>query len=392
MAINVNLFCQLLTLLPKNSFSRLVRKYNSDKYSKGINSWTHFISMLFCHIGQVHSVRDIASGLMSTTGNISHLGVERAPCKSTISYANANRDWRLFQDFYYEVLEHVTTIYGFHRQQLRRLKRKVYLLDASIIPLCLSMFDWAKYKTKKGASKLHTVLDYDGCLPVYTCVTDGKTHEVNIAKNLTFPIGSVVVFDRGYIDYEWLYNLDSRKIFFVTRAKENMAYRVTEDFNTKGFEPDCILEDKDIELILPVAKQAYPKKMRLVRYLDSKTGKEYTFLTNNRKWSAKTVADIYKERWQIEVFFKHIKQNLSIKSFVGTSENAVQIQIWTAMIAILLLKLLQLIAKYKWNLSNLITFIRLNIFVKIPLFDWLNKPFYENDVGINQQQLTINLS
>lgn len=391
MAINVNLFCQLLTLLPKNIFSSLVKKHQSDKHTKGIDSWTHFVSMLFCHIGQANSVRDISNGLMSTTGNINHLGVGRAPSKSTISYVNANRDWRLFRDFYYAVLEHITATHSFPRQHLRRLKRKIYLMDASILPLCLSMFDWAKYRTNKGAGKLHAVLDYDGCLPVYACVTDGKTHEVNIARNLLFPVGSVVVFDRGYIDYEWMNNLDSRKVFFVTRAKDNMAYRVIEDFKTEGLEPDCILEDKDIELILPVAKQLYPGKLRLVRFLDSKTGKEYTFLSNNRKWSAKTVADIYKERWHIEVFFKHVKQNLSIKSFVGTSENAVQIQIWTAMIAILLLKFLQLKAHYKWNLSNLITFIRLNLFVKIPLFDWLNKPFYETDVGTNQLQLTINL-
>lgn len=390
-SININLFSQLLQLIPKKEFQGLIVKHGSDKHSKGIDSWTHFVSMLFCHIGQADSVRDISNGLMSTTGNLNHLGIKRAPSKSSISYINATRDWQLFKDFYFALFEYLTKTHSFSRKHLRRLKRKIYLLDASILPLCLSMFDWAKYRTNKGAAKLHAVLDYDSCMPVYGCITDGKTHEISIARTLQFTAGSVVVFDRGYIDYSWLYELDSKEVFFVTRAKESMAYEVIEEYKTEGLESWKIIADQDIKLISNKAQKDYPKKLRLINYWDSTNKKLYTFITNNKNWKAETIADIYKERWNIEVFFKLVKQNLNIKSFVGTSENAVYIQIWTALIAILLLKFLQGEAKYKWHFSNLVTFIRLNLFVKIALFEWLDYPFYEPDIGDDNGQQSLNL-
>jgi len=203
-------------------------------------------------------------------------------------------------------------------------------------------------------------------------------HEINVAKKLSFPAGSVVVMDRGYVDYGWLRVLDSSRCLFVTRAKTNMAYQVVEDNTEKNGENAFILADQLIALTTPQASRDYPEKLRLVVYLDSRSGREYTFITNNLHWKAQTVADIYRERWQIEVFFKHIKQNLKIKSFVGTSENAVKIQLWTALIAVLLLKFLKEKARYKWHLSNLVSFIRLNLFVKIGLNKWLDNPFYEH--------------
>ncbi|GAA4430767.1 hypothetical protein GCM10023091_00450 [Ravibacter arvi] len=205
------------------------------------------------------------------------------------------------------------------------------------------------------------MLDYDGLLPVFVKLTEAKTHEIKVAKEMTFPKGSVVVVDRGYLDFGWLKVLDSRGCFFVTRAKSNMAHEVKEQYDVEG----GVLQDEDICLTSYASKKEYGYLLRRIRYLDSRTGKEYVFLTNNRHWDAQTLADIYKERWAIEVFFKQIKTHMKIKSFVGTSENAVLIQIWTAMIPMLLLKYLKEKADYKWHLSNMVAFIRLNLFVKI---------------------------
>jgi hypothetical protein len=219
------------------------------------------------------------------------------------------------------------------------------------------------------------LLDYDGCLPAFADLTHGKVHEIQVARNMQVPSGSILVFDMGYYDFNWWYNLDSNNIYFVTRAKDNMDYEVLESYDASVEKDKNILEDADIMLNGYNAKKEYPKKLRLVRYWDEVNQNELVFLTNNTSWTATTVSQIYKERWNIESFFKMIKQNLKIKSFVGTSENAVQIQMWTALITILLLTYLKLKAKYEWHMSNLITFIRLNLFVKINLWEWINQPF-----------------
>jgi len=383
--VKISLFSQMLRLIPRDKFERLVSKHSSDKHQKGINSWTHLVAMLFCHIGGAASVRDISNGLTSTTGNLSHLGVDRVPSKSSLSYINRNRTPELFKALYFMLLEHLSGAHKFSRSGLSRLRRKIFLADASIIPLCLKVFDWACYRSQKGAVKLHTVLDYDGLLPVFVKLTAAKTHEIKVAKEMIFPKGSVVVVDRGYLDFAWLKVLDSSKCFFVTRAKSNMAYEVKEQYDVEG----GVLQDEDIYLTSYASKKEYGSVLRRIRYLDSRTGKEYVFLTNNRHWDAQTVADIYKERWAIEVFFKQIKTHMKIKSFVGTSENAVLIQIWTAMIAMLLLKYLKEKADYKWHLSNMVAFIRLNLFVKIGLMEWLNKPFYKPITGLQGDQLRI---
>ncbi len=387
--IKVNLFSQILANISREKFDTLVKKHQSDKHNKGLKSWTHLVSMLFCHIGGACSVRDISNGLSSTTGNLSHLGIFRVPCKSSLSYMNTHRSYELFKDFYFQLLDQLVSKHSFAKKGLLQLKRKIYLVDASIIPLCLDIFDWAVYRTSKGAVKLHAVLDYDGCLPVFAQITEGGVHEINVAHTINFPKGSVIVADRGYVDYQWLKVLDSRGCFFVTRAKTNMAFHVHQRFEVKGLKSDGVLEEQHVSLKNYKAKKNYPDKLRLIRYLDSITGKEYVFLTNNFSWKAKTVADIYKERWHIEVFFKQIKQYMKIKSFVGTSQNAVQIQIWTAMTAILLMKFLKETAKYEWHLSNLVTFIRLNLFVKIDLQQWLDNPFCTKNKEDQDPQLSI---
>ena len=373
---NVSLFSQVVKLLPRDKFTSLVHKYKSDKHSKGINSWTHLVSMLFCHLGKADSVRDISNGLLSITGNIVHLGVKRAPSKSSLSYINSHRTADLFRDFYFTLLEHFQSQHNFDRKALKNLKRKIYLLDATVLPLCLSMFDWAKFRKAKGGAKLHLLLDYDGCLPVFADLTQARVHEVNVARKITFPRGSVVVCDMGYQDFGWMKDLDSKGVFFVTRLKDNICYVTENSFEINKIYEGIVLEDSNIWLEREDTASKYPDALRLVRFWDSTNNREFKFLTNNMDWSPKTVADIYKQRWSIESFFKDLKQQLEIKSFIGTSENAVKIQVWTALISMLILKFLKQKAKYKWHLSNLVSHIRHNLFVKTDLFAWLDKPFY----------------
>jgi len=373
--VKLSLFSQITSLMPRDLFTEIVKKYGTDKYSKGIDSWTHLISMLFCHFGHANSVRDISNGLRSITGNINHLGCQKAPSKSTVSYVNENRDWIIFRDFYFVLAEYFRKMTKFSKPGLQQLRRKVYLLDASVISLSLSLYDWAKFRTRKGAVKLHLLLDYEGCLPAFADLTHGKVHEIQVARKMKFPLDSILVFDMGYYDFSWWYNLDSMNIWFVTRAKDNLDYEIVDTYDISDEKDKNVRQDCNIRIKSYKGKNEYPKTLRLVRYWDEINGNELVFLTNNLSWTATTVAQIYKERWNIEAFFKIIKQNLKIKSFVGTSENAVQIQIWTALITILLLTFLKIKAKYQWHMSNLVTFIRLNLFVKIDLWEWINQPF-----------------
>lgn len=362
-------------MIPRSLFSDIVKKYNSDKFSKGIDSWAQFISMLFCQLGHADSVRDISNGLRSITGNINHLGCSQAPSKSTISYINEHRTYKVFQEFYYALADYFRSQLKFTKPGLFQLKRKIYLLDATVISLSLSLYDWAKFRTRKGAVKLHMLLDYEGCLPAFADLTHGGVHEITMAKKMELPTDSILVFDMGYYDFSWWHHLDSINNWFVTRAKDNLDFEIVEDYDVSNEKDKNVKMDLNIRLASAKGQQEYPKLLRLVRFWDEVNKKELVFITNNRSWTATTVARIYKERWNIEAFFKIIKQNLKIKSFVGTSENAVQVQIWTALITILLLTFLKTKAKYQWHMSNLITFIRLNLFVKIDLWEWINQPF-----------------
>jgi len=371
--IKVSLFNQVLQIVDRSIFNRLVEKHQTDKYSKGINTWTHFVSMLFMQLSKVDSLRDISNGLRSATGNLSHLGVKRAPSKSSIGYLNKKRKAIFFEELYFELLDKLEPSLSKRRKYARRLKRKVFIMDSSIIPLCLSLFDWARFRTKKGAVKLHAVLDYDTGLPSYATITDGKRHDVKEAKQIVFPRDSVLVVDRAYVDYDWLNELDSSGVFFVTRLKSNADIEIVENFLTND-RHDHVLNDQDIKLTGFYTSQKYPDKLRIVKVYDQENDQELVLLTNNLSWTAVTISQLYKARWDVEVFFKHIKQLFRVKTFVGTSENAVRIQMWCSMVAILLFSYLKQKAKHKWNLSNLVTFLRINLFVKIDLWKWVNNP------------------
>jgi len=379
---NISLFGQIIQRIDRSIFNKLVKEHQTDKHQKGFTSWSHLISMLFCHFAKSESLRDISNGLRSATGNLNHLGNVHPPTKSNLSYQNKNRNWELFKDYYYALQKQLGQQAGF-KQVKFRIKSKILLLDASVISLSLSLFDWAKYKTKKGAIKLHTLLDFEGKLPIYVNISDGKTADNKGAYDIPLIANSVIVADRFYNDFYLLNVWDSNNVFFVIRHKTNLKFATIKENELPKNRHQHILKDEIIELT-GKAKEKYPKKLRRVVVWDEKNEQVIELITNNFKWSCNTISELYKSRWDIEIFFRDIKQLLNIKSFIGTSENAVLIQIWTALITILILKYLKALAKHNWYLSNLVAFLRINLFVKIDLQKWLDEPFWKKEKPPNK--------
>jgi len=365
-----SMFSQILKLVPRVDFERLVQKTGAERGAKGLSSWSQFVAMLFCQLGRAHSLREIEGGLKSCEGKLSHLGIE-ATARSSLSYANGHRPWQLFENVFYELLERVRGSVALPRKF--RFKNKLVSLDSTVIDLCLSMYDWAKFRRTKGAVKLHLVLDHDGYLPCFGVITDGGVHDVKVAQQLSFAPGTVVVDDRGYNDYGLFGRWTAQGVFFVTRLKDNAQYEVVEAHappQNRG-----ILCDQTIRLTGLGAQEKCPHLLRRVEAVREDTGETLVFLTNHHKLGASTIAAIYKDRWSIELFFKALKQNLKIKTFVGTSPNAVKTQIWCALISMLLLRYLQLRSRFGWSLSNLVALLRMNLFTHRDLEAWLNEPF-----------------
>jgi hypothetical protein len=368
-----SIFSQLLQLFPRLEFEEAVRKHRLDYAAKGFSSWGQFVAMLFCQFGRAHSLREICGGLASCEGKLRHLGVSDSPKRSTLAYANANRPWSLYQTVFEQLLSKCQLVVaGRGINKKFRFKNKLVSLDSSVIDLSLSLFDWAHFRRTKGAVKLHLLLDHEGYLPSFAVITNGKTSDIKAARRLKFEPGTVVVMDRGYIDYEWFVQLTLQGVYFVTRLKDNASFEVVE--NRKVPAATSILKDQ----IIFFHNQAVPDRehfFRVVEIWDEEKQRSFTFLTNNMKFAASTIAAIYKDRWQVELFFKAIKQNLKIKTFLGTNPNAVKTQIWTALIAMLVLRYLQLMSTFGWSLSNLAALLRHQLFVYRDLIGWLNAPF-----------------
>lgn len=361
-----SMFSQLLPLVPRPTVERLARTTGASKGQKGFSSWDQCVAMLFCQLGRAHSLREICGGLASCSGKLSHLGLRKAPAVSTLSYANSHRPYQLFEELFYEILAKIAAEHrGRHKF---RFKNKLLSLDATVIDLCLDMYNWAEFRRTKGAIKLHMQLDHDGYLPCFAVMTEGKAHEITVARSTRFQRGTIVVFDRGYTDHEWFGSLTDEGVFFVTRLKSNSVYEIVEEFDPpRG---SHVLEDQHIIFERSPDDHHY----RRVSIMDATSGEILEFLTNNMTLSPTTVAAIYKDRWKIELFFKALKQNLKIKTFLGTTANAVQTQIWTALICMLLLRYLQLRSTYNWSLSNLLALLRMNLFVHRDLWSWINEP------------------
>jgi len=373
--VKITLLGQIFNKLNRNHFKIIVDKHEGDKHSKGINSWTHLVSMLFLHLARLTSLREVSNGLLSISGNLVHLGVmKKCPKKSSLSYINKHRSSIIFKEFYYKLYEELSVISEFKKIKFR-IKKRVLLLDSTLITLCTTLFPWARYSKTKGAIKLHTLLDYEGCLPQYVHISDGKMADVTAAKLIDIPKNSVVVADRGYEGYKLLFDWDQRGISFVVRIKESTGKIGCKERELSKDKNQEILIDEDIILENEETRKKYDKKLRRVVVYVADTDVIIELITNNFTWTAETISNLYKSRWQIESFFKDLKTHLKIKTFIGTSDNAVEIQIWTAMITMLILKYLKSISKHSWCLSNLIAFLRLNLFVKIGLEYWLDTPF-----------------
>ncbi len=370
---NTTLFSQIIRLLPKEKFRLLVDSLGTDKHCKGLDSWTHLVSMVFCQFGAKDSLRTICQGLLSATGNLVHLGISKAPSKSALSYNNELRDATLFEKYFHQIVE------LFHSPKRRngrlaRIKAPVKILDSTTISLCMKVFDWAKYRKTKGAVKMHTLIDYDAIMPEYVCISKGNKSDNKAAFDVSVPKGAVVVADRGYADHKLLLHWAINQVFFVVRIPESWNLEMITDEAINNHLPANINIQKAGKVRLESGKPL-PEGTRLIEVWDEVNQSMIRLLTNHKSWTAATIADLYKCRWQIESLFKQIKQHLRIKSFVGTSENALRIQIWTALITILLLQYLKSQAKFDWHMSNLVGFIRLNLFVKISLLKWLHEPF-----------------
>lgn len=371
-------FAQVLELVDRSGFRRAVRELDAERGAKGFRCWDQFVAMLFCQLGSAHSLREICGGLSTALGRVVHLGLKTAPKRSTLAYANEHRPWELYQRVFEQMLGHCQELAA-GRKRPFRFKNPLRILDATVIDLCLEVFDWARFRRTKGAIKLHLQLQDQGCLPCWALVTEGRTHEVGVAQGLSFDPGTIVVMDRGYTDYELFGRWTQQGVFFVTRMKSNAQYEVIHAIPGG---------DNGVRLtewirLTGVAARDCSVALRRITVWDAEQQREIVLLTNEPRLASGTIARVYRFRWQIELFFKALKQNLKIKTFVGTSENAVKTQIWTALIAMLMLKFLQLKSSWKWSLSNLAAMLRFNLLTYRDLWAWLDDPF---GVPINEPE------
>jgi hypothetical protein len=369
-----SIFSQVLKLFSRGGFEKAVKQHKAERHARGFTSWGQFVAMLFCQVGRAHSLREICGGLACCEGQLKHLGVPMAPKRSTLAYANEHRPWELYQSVFEQTLSQCQELVRSQGGRKKfRFKNKLMSLDGSIIDLSVSMFDWAKFRRTKGAIKLHLLLDHDGYLPSFAVVTEGKTSEIKVARTLRFAPGTILAIDRGYNDYAWFRELTQEEVYFVTRMKEKAVYEVQEELQI----PRNSTVVRDQIICFPRLAQAgeEPVLFRRVEIWDAEKEEAIVFLSNLLAFGATTIAAIYKDRWEVELFFKALKQTLIIKTFVGTSANAVRTQMWTALIAMLVLKYLQLKSTFSWSLSTLAALLRQQLFFYRDLWKWLDDPF-----------------
>lgn len=357
---------QLLQLFPRTEFYRAVAETRAERHARGFTCWGQFVAMLFCQLGRAQSLREICGGLASCEGKLAHLGIT-APHRSTLAYANAHRPWQLYQAVFYQLLDRCRAIAP---PKKFRFKNPLLTLDATMIDLCAELFPWAMYKRIKGAVKLHFTLDHDGYLPTVLVITEGKIRETTIAQQQHFAPGTILIFDRGFVNLHWYASLTARGVFFVTRLHATANYAV---IDRRPIPANRGIVSDDVIQFQNKAQRKYPATLR--RVVVHTPERSLELLTNHLTLGASTLARVYRDRWQIELFFKALKQNLRVKTFVGTSANALHTQIWTALIALLLLKYLQLKARFGWSLSNLVALLRMNLFAYRDLWTWLDAPF-----------------
>jgi len=364
---NNTLLGQILDLVPRHQFEKLVKEHKTEKGAKGFSSWSHFVTMLFAQLSGQSGLRSIEDGINRQNKSLYHLGIPKLVKRSTISYANANRSSDLFEQLFYAILKQVPISKQSHGF---KFKNPLYSIDATTIDLCLTLFPWADFRDTKAGVKLSVKLDHRGKVPCFAIISNALAHESKEVEKIPLNAGDIVAFDRGYNNYKYFAKLCRDKVFFVTRIKSNATYTVVNKNQTGNSK--TILSDETIELNGFYAKQNCPFYLRKITSLDLVTGKEIEILTNHLDWSASTIAAIYKDRWQIELFFKAIKQNLKIKRFYGTSKNAVHSQIWIALIAFLLFCILKFRTKTTRTFTCFISVFPTVIFQRRSLIEWFS--------------------
>jgi hypothetical protein len=362
MAHSTTILNQIASFFPRHDFEKRAQKHHRGQKFRSFNRWSQFLAMTIAQLTARKSLRDLVGNIQVQKKRMYHLGM-KPTSRATLARVNEQQPYETYQEMFFQLLQKCQTRAPRHKF---KFKGKVYLLDATTVNLCLSVFPWATYRKTKGAVKLHFGLDADGHLPVFMNMTEGKKHEIEWARSLHLPSGSCVVFDRGFTDYSWYSALDKRKVTFVTRLKSN-AKVYTYGNRRKPDSPD-VIEDQKVKF------RGYQFTFRRIIYVDPETNITYQFLTNSRKLKASEVAALYKERWKIELFFKWIKQNLRVKTFLGTSANAVLTQLWIALCVYLMLAYFKFLAKFRGSLSALLRLLQLNIFERRPLSDLLKPP------------------
>ena len=382
MAHNNTVFSQLLKLVSRHEFETLAKQHHCGRSFRTASRWSQFVTMMMAQLAGRNSLRDIVENTSAQAHRLYHLGSTKLS-RSNLSRLNSEKPYSLYETLFGKLLSRCQSSVSGHNF---RFKNVLYSLDASTIDLCLSVFPWADFRTTKGAIKLHVGLNHAGYSPEFVTVTDGKTHDVTVGRTLQFPKGSIVAIDKGYNDYTWYKQLTDKGVYFVTRLKTNAKYRTVSRrsvLKSKG-----LSSDQTIEFTGPQTAKKCPIPLRRIGYRDAETGKRYVFLTNNFHLSAKTIADIYKARWQVELFFKWIKQNLKIKSFVGTSKNAVMTQIWIALCVYLLLAYLKFQSKLPKSMQQILRLLQLNLFEKRELMALLRgDPIPDRLPDVNQMAL-----
>lgn len=367
-------FSQLIAFLDRNHFNYLARKYDGDKYVKHLTCWNQLLALMFGQLSNRESLRDLIVALEAHQSKCFHLGLGRKPiAKTTLATANQNRDYRIFEEFAFYMMEQARRN---RAADIFKLGGKVYAFDSTTIPLCLSVFWWAKFRKKKGGVKVHVLYDLEAQIPAFYHITTASVHDSKAMPEIPYETGAYYIFDRGYNNFKELFRIQRMESFFVVRAKTNLQYKCVK---WKRRMPKNILSDAEIELTVYNSRKDYPDNLRLVRYYDEEQDREFMFLTNAMDLTAQQIADLYKNRWQIELFFKWLKQHLKIKKFWGTTENAVRIQIAAAIAAYCLVAIVQHDMKLKRSTYEVLQILSISLTDKTPLRELFDKT-YSNDV------------
>ena len=381
------LLAQVLDFVPKYEFDKLVEKYKGNYKAQEFSCWEQYVCMVFAQLTQRESLRDIETCLRTVSNKLYHCGIKSKVAKSTLAYWNESRDWRIYAELTQQLITTARELYQNDNDFLKDLDATVYAFDSTTIDLCLTLFPWAKFRTTKAAIKAHTLLDLQGNIPAWLFITDGSIHDVNMLDILPIEAGAYYVMDKGYVDFERLYKIHQACAFWITRAKDNFSY--TRQYSSQVKKETGVICDQIGILKRKNAYQKYPEKIRRIKYYDSVSKTTYVFITNNKILDATMIAALYKQRWQVELFFKWIKQHLKIKSFFGTSRNAVHTQIWIAVSVYVLIAIIKKRVNSEHSLYTLLQKLSVCVFEKIPIKQAFREIELQKTENINLNQLNL---